>query len=215
MTRRIFVVAVVLALAATSVTWFSRAEARVPRQPFSRFPLQVGQWKGHENPPFEAKLLRVLGVDDYINRTYVRGAWPVSLYAGYYETQRTGDTIHSPMKCLPGTGWQPLSTGVTTIEVPTSDGGIRPIRVNRYVVQKGSERYVVMFWYQAHGAVVTSEYVAKLRLMVDAVRINRTDGALVRVIVPIADGAPDTAADDTARDFVQAIFSELDHYLPV
>jgi len=215
MTRRVFIVAFLLVLGAGALNWLSRAEAHVPRLTLAKFPMTLGAWQGRENPPFEAKVIRVLGVDDHLNRTYIAGSLPVSLYIGYYDSQRTGETIHSPMKCLPGTGWQPLSTGQTAIPVRTADGASQDVAVNRYVVQKGSDRYIVLFWYQAHGRVVTSEYVAKVHLMLDAVRMNRTDGALVRLIVPVPYGATEAGADEAARGLVQEIFPQLPPFLPL
>jgi EpsI family protein len=119
------------------------------------------------------------------------------------------------MKCLPGTGWQPLSTGRTNVAVQGSgEAGSRTVEINRYVVQKGTDRYVVLFWYQAHGHVVTGEYTAKLRLMLDAVRLNRTDGALVRLIVPLPERESESAVDAAATQFIQALFPLLESHLP-
>jgi EpsI family protein len=89
------------------------------------------------------------------------------------------------------------------------------IEVNRYVVQKGLSRHIVLFWYQMRGRVVASEYTAKLYLIDGAVRTNRTDGALVRVIVPVADGTSDTAADQAAASFVRLVFPRLGPHLPL
>ena len=54
----------------------------------------------------------MLGVDDYLSRAYYRADGAVvGLYMGYYGSQRQGDTIHSPLNCLPGAGWEPVSRG--------------------------------------------------------------------------------------------------------
>ena len=216
MMRRLLVSAVTLALGAVFIGWVSRTEARVVRVPLAQLPLQIAEWRGRDYPEFEQKVLNVLGVDDHVHRLYMREGGTASLYIGYYDSQRTGDTIHSPMKCLPGTGWQPLSVGRTQIEVrdASSPAGKRVLDVNRYIVQKGTDRYVVLFWYQSHGYVIASEYVAKARLMVDAVRVNRTDGALVRVIVPISDQPVGATPDQAAAEFVAALFPLLPRHLP-
>ena len=215
MIRRLLISAVTLTVGAGFIGWVSRTEARVPRIPLVQLPLQISEWHGRDYPEFEEKVLNVLGVDDHVHRLYTRGGAAASLYVGYYESQRTGDTIHSPMKCLPGTGWQPLSVGRTQIEVSEpSTTGKRVLDVNRYVVQKGVDRYVVLFWYQSHGRVIASEYMAKARLMMDAIRINRTDGALVRIIVPITDQAVGATPDQSAAEFVSALFPLLDRHLP-
>src|SRR5439155_25976870 len=121
----------------------------------------------------------------------------------------------SPLNCLPGAGWEPLSKSYLTI--PLSGTGAEPsISVNRYIIQKGLDQQLVLYWYQSHGRVVANEYWSKLYLVRDAVRLNRTDAALVRVIVPIAssDDAGETHAEGLAVDFVKKMFPVLPNYLP-
>jgi EpsI family protein len=191
-----------------------RPERHVIRTPFSQFPMDVGGWKGERLPPIDDKIVAVLGVDDYLNRAYfsVDRSSLVGLYIGYYGSQRQGDTMHSPLNCIPGAGWEPLSNSRIPIEI----GNGTSIIVNRYIVQKGLDRQLVLYWYQSHGRAVASEYWSKLYLIGDAVRLNRTDGALVRVIAPIALGSVDdgAAAEREATGFVQTFHPQLDSYLP-
>jgi len=193
----------------------NRAEQPVARLPFAQFPMQIEEWHGAPQPPMEPKVLAVLGVDDYLTRAYYtpdRSAI-VGLYLGYYGSQRQGDTMHSPLNCLPGAGWAPLSNSRMSVRVaPDSE-----IVVNRYIIQKGLDRQLVLYWYQSHGRVVASEYWSKFYLIRDAVRLNRTDGALVRVIAPIAIGSEDSgkAAERDATRFVQALYPTLSPYLPL
>ena len=211
--------AVVLCLMLGSTSIFlaraRAAEAPITRTTFASFPMSLLSWNAIVNPPFEKEILDVLGVDDYATRVYYKpDGQAVGLYMGYYNSQRQGDTIHSPMNCLPGAGWEPVDEGRKTIT--NADGKGRDIVVNRYVVQKGLDRQVVLYWYQGRGRVVASEYWSKLFLINDAVRSNRTDGALVRVIAPIRVGAEDggAAAEQLAEEFVRVLFPLLPSYLP-
>ena len=108
MIPRIIILSVCLLLGAGVVARASRTEQVPPRAPFSQYPLQVEQWQGANTAPFTKEVLDVLGADDYLSRYYRDGRKTVGLYVGYYETQRQGDTIHSPLNCLPGAGWLPL-----------------------------------------------------------------------------------------------------------
>jgi EpsI family protein len=158
----------------------------------------------------------VLGVSDYLNRVYrTSSGTPVGLYVGYYNSQRQGDSIHSPMNCLPGAGWEPLSRSSVKIPVAMREGPTE-IDANRYVIQKGLERQLVLYWYQSHGRTVASEYWSKFYLIADAVRLNRTDGALVRVIAAIdGDSAQaEQKAEARALRFVNDLLPQLDPYLP-
>ena len=192
-----------------------RSEVGVTRTAFGTFPRDIGPWKSIVDPPMDEDVLRVLGVDDYLSRVYYQpnGA-AVGLYMGFYGSQRQGDTIHSPLNCLPGAGWEPVAQG--RLQIANADGQGRDITVNRYIVQKGLERQLVLYWYQSHGRVVASEYTSKIYLIHDAIRLNRTDGSMVRVIAPIKSDETDNgaAAERLAESFVRTIFPLLPEYLP-
>jgi EpsI family protein len=199
----------VLLLAATAAfgTRATATETPVDRAPLAALPHQLDGWEGRDARPFPDDVVAVLGVDDYINRTYVNDAGsPVSLYAGYYNSQRQGDTIHSPQNCLPGAGWRPISAA--TIALPARSG---PVSVNQYVIQKGLDTQVVLYWYQGRGRVVANEYRNKLLMMWDAATKHRTNGGLVRVISPVRPGS-DAAGDAVA--FATALLPRLERLMP-
>jgi EpsI family protein len=212
MTIRLLVVTCCLLSASAVVATTSRPERVPPRESFAAFPLEVGQWTGTRAPEFPEAILRELGVDEYLHASYASaGAPPAGLYIGYYESQRQGDAIHSPANCLPGSGWQPVESAYLTMDVG------RPITVNRWLIQKEEEQQLVLYWYQSHGRVVASEYASKVHLVFDAMRLNRTDAALVRVVVPIAAGQSDAraAAERAAVTFVTSLFPHLERFLPL
>lgn len=203
--------AIVVALLLSAGAFGARAhtpEAAVPRQPLAALPLQVGDWQGFEASPFEDDLLAQLGVDDYVNRQYTHAAMaPIGVYVGYYASQRQGDTIHSPQNCLPGAGWRPVETGVADVGVAGE-----PRRVNQFVIQKGLDRQVVLYWYQGRGRVIASEYENKALLMLDSVRLHRSNGGLVRMIAPVTTTVD--AAKSELSDFARLLFPYLAQHLP-
>ncbi len=157
MLTRAIVVFVCLAGGAVVLARAQGHETVPIRTSFAEFPMQIGEWRGAQEAPFDPAVIRVLGVSDYLTRAYFRADQAgVGLYIGYWESQRQGDTIHSPLNCLPGSGWDPVSK--TTIEVPNGIGDDR-IAVNRYIVRKGLDTQVILYWYQSHGNVVASEYL--------------------------------------------------------
>jgi len=204
-------------LTAWYITTAPTAEAVPARVSLRSFPLEVGTWTGRNERDFSPQIVAVLGVDDYIFRTYQKPAQPrLGLYVGYHDSQRQGDTIHSPLNCLPGAGWQPVSNGHLDVSVVDAAGRARTIEINRYVIQRGIDRQLVLYWYQSHGRVVASEYWGKFYTVVDAVRLNRTDAALVRVISPIVESTanPEQSAEARATEFVQAIYPLLAPHVP-
>jgi EpsI family protein len=217
MVTRLLILSATLLLGAAYLAHATQSERVPPRSPLATLPIQFDRWDGHEAPALEANVLKVLGVDEYLNRVYTTRAEPfVSLYAGFYESQRQGDTIHSPLNCLPGAGWQPVRQTRASLPVTGADGTSRTISVNQFVIQKGLDRLLVFYWYQSHGRVVASEYTSKMYMVYDAMRLNRTDAALVRVITPIAgsEAEDEQAAAMRATAFVGAVFPRLSGLLP-
>lgn len=205
---RIWVTAGILLSAFVLLQTMSHGEAIVPRQPLHALPYTLGGWIGVEQP-VEERVLKVAGVSDYTNRVYSQLAQaPVQLYVGYYSSQRTGDTIHSPKNCLPGAGWDPVQSGYATIALPSG----RNIVVNEYVIQRDQDKQLVFYWYQARGRVIASEYAGKFWMVADAISRNRTDGALVRVITPMNDG--EDKALTRLTSFTQTLFPSLDNLIP-
>jgi EpsI family protein len=212
MTRRLLAVAACLIIAAGVIARASRVEPTPPVHPLAGFPMTIDEWRGRNDPPIEADVLRVLRVDDYISRSYSSRSGFAGLYVGYYASQREGDTIHSPLNCLPGSGWEPINKVRVAIDV----GAAQPIVVNQLLIEKGLDKQAVIYWYQSHGRVVASEYWGRAYLALDALRLNRTDGAMVRVIVPVRGGgvSDEAGAQEIARQFTQALFPVVAGYLP-
>lgn len=186
----------------------SHGETIVPHQSLSKLPYAFAGWTGVEQPLTD-RIIQAAGVSDYTNRAYFSQTdGMVLLYVGYYASQRTGDTIHSPKNCLPGSGWDPIRSGYETISIP----GGRPIVVNEYMIQRDQDKDLVFYWYQGRGRVIASEYWGKFWMIADAIARNRTDGALVRLITPISDSEEN--AHTRLVSFARAVFPRLQDSIP-
>jgi EpsI family protein len=189
----------------------SRAEDLPPRAALDRFPEQLGEWQGKRIYIAE-DIRKILGDGDFMQQVYRRSeADPaIELFIAYFPSQRTGSTIHSPKNCLPGSGWVPVESLHVPITRP--DGSV--ISVNRYVIQKSNARRLVVYWYQAHDRVVASEYWAKVFMVGDAFRLNRTDGALVRVISSLDESETPAEGQKRIERFLAAMFPVLPNFVP-
>ena len=207
MIARALLAAAIIVAAGIYASGASAPERSPSRETLATTPVSLQGWQGRD-VALDDDVLAQLGVDDYINRRYMAAdAPPVALYVGYYASQRQGDTIHSPQNCLPGAGWRPVSAERTTVDL-----GGRTIPVNRFIIQKGLDRQAVFYWYQGRSRVVANEFANKAWLMLDAARLRRTDGGLVRAITPVA-STPD-AAFATLTTFSTALFPYLSSRLP-
>lgn len=191
---------------------FSRSETIPSKRLLSELPTQLSGWTMQSEGVVEKEVADVLKADELLTRMYSSPARPepAHLFVAYFGTQRTGQAPHSPKNCLPGNGWVQSVSDSIQIQVP---GRAEPITTNRYVVAKGSSKSVVLYWYQSRDRVVASEYAAKFYVVADALRFNRTDTALVRVVVPVENGSVESA-EETAVDFVKAFYAPLRQYFP-
>jgi EpsI family protein len=207
---RVSVAAVLLVGALVVLQLRSTGEAVPIRKPLDTFPAVLGVWQEQQSASLASEELNVLKVNDYVMRRYVDGQrrylW---LYIGYWATQRKGAQIHSPQNCLPGGGWEPVEASRLTIDLPAP---YQPIVVNRYLIQKDRDLQVVLYWYQARGKVLASEFRAKIEMVQSAIVSNRTDGALVRVSTPTYGNAQD--ATERLVQYVQSLYPVLGEYLP-
>ncbi len=203
----------VLLLTGTALLLHTRSSTdRNPSsEPLSQLPGVIAGWVGSDQQ-IDQETLDVLGSGDFLSRLYSRRpqAAPIGLFIGYFPTQRTGQTIHSPKHCLPGAGWVFVSSSY----VDLNDVNGKPHRVGEYIVANGEAREFVIYWYQAHGRSVANEFMAKIYMVMDAIRMNRTDGALVRVITPIAPGEEVSDAKKRAEEFTMRLTPMLPRFIP-
>ena len=200
----------VLAAAAIYLHLFTHGE-RVPlRRTLDAFPTSLGAWKAAETVKLDDEVLEVLKPSDYLLRRYVddsgRAIW---LYVGYWQTQRKGAEIHSPKNYLPGGGWEPREAKRLRIDVGKGDRGLE---VNRFVLQKGSDAMMVLYWYQSQGRSVAGELEAKLQLVRNAVFNNRSDGAIVRISSPLYGTIAETS--DFLGSYAKSLYPVLGEFLP-
>ncbi|HUP03752.1 MAG TPA: EpsI family protein [Bryobacteraceae bacterium] len=196
----------------------SRPELTPPMSPLGGFPETFQGWQGLKDFGIDADTEAVLKADDTLNREYISPAFvtnakydPVIFFVAYFKTQRTGATPHSPKNCLPGAGFEPVEPP-GTIEIPVS-GRPDPLTANRYIVARGDDKMVVLYWYQSHNRTIANEFSAKFWLVADAIRYRRSDTSVVKVQVPVIANNSAGAVRE-AVSFVQAAYPALARQLP-
>jgi len=205
--------AITALLAATAIFLHARRRTEIlpAHQPLASFPYKLGQWTGAD-VDIPADILDVLGPGDFLFRVYQSAANEpdVDIFLAYFPTQRVGDTVHSPKNCLPGAGWSPVDFARISVSLP----GHAPFPANRYVIAKEDNRELVLYWYWAHDRGVASEYWAKFYLVADSIRLNRSDGSLIRVTTPLRSGESVDAAQARLLALVGNALPILNEYVP-
>jgi len=204
---------VVLAIFATGVLLMpERTEAVPRRESFFTFPNQVDTWTGRRSV-MEQVYLDALKLDDYVMADYLRGDGElVNFYVAWYDSQRSGNSTHSPRSCLPAGGWR--MTQFSQVDVPEVQVGGRPLRANRVQIELGNRKQLVYYWFQQRGRVITNEYLVKWYLFVDSLTRQRTDGALVRLVTPLAIGESAESADRRLVEFASKVAPRLERHIP-
>jgi EpsI family protein len=190
--------------------WAYLGEAHVDRKQLKNFPEQIGEWRqSRSDQTLDDATLAVLRASDYLLRDYRRAdGQNANFYVGYYASQREGASFHSPLNCLPGSGWTLSEPGKVMIPLP--DGS--SFAANKYVIENGDYRSLMIYWYQGRGRTVASEYWGKVYTVIDSVRLRRSDGAMVRVTVPL--GGSEEVALKVATDLSSKTAAALGEFVP-
>jgi EpsI family protein len=214
--RQPFVLAMTLLIAGQAALFYAypRSEIIPQYQPLKEVSQAIGPWRMVREIPMETEVQELLRADDSLNRYYLdaasAGGESVSIFIALFRTQRSGVTPHSPKVCLPGSGWTPSESERISIKLA---GRPEEATINRYVVSKGEQRNLVLYWYQSSARITASEYTAKVFTVLDGVRYRRSDTSLVRVIVPF-NGDGEDEAQKLALRFLNDTYMEFNRFLP-
>jgi EpsI family protein len=209
---RFYLLLVILLLGGGVIHLWERAgEASVSRRALKEMPAQVGSWRqSGPDQRFDQQTESVLRADDYLSRNYaLPDGRTASFYVGYYATQRNGATYHSPLNCLPGSGWE-MNDPASVIINPAD--GSPSFEANRYIIQNGDDRELLIYWYQGRGRKLASEYWGKIYTVIDSIRLRRSDGAMVRVMMPV--GKSEEQALRDASDLAAQVAPMLPAFVP-
>ncbi|MDR3542765.1 MAG: EpsI family protein [Desulfocapsaceae bacterium] len=211
-TGRIFII-LLLFLA----TWYtlqvtSGVQAIPIKRALSSFPDQIGDYTLLKSFQSSASVVKLLGVDDYIDYNYSNpSSRQVNFYVGFYSSVGVGGEYHSPKNCLPGGGWG--IDAVKTVRLHAGVEGGKRSSVTEMLIRNGDQYQVVLYWYQNRGRIIASEYWEKIYLVLDALTKGRRDGAFVRIMVTVK-GTEIENAERIAQNFAEQAMGQLENFLP-
>ncbi len=208
--KHTLIASALMILTMLAVNYLGHSEDIQPNKPFSSFPRQIGEWKGIEDR-FDQQIDAILGVDDYfLGNFYSTRGEMISLYVGFYQSQRKGKQIHSPKNCMPGAGWNIMESTIVELDIPVDDSG--KLNVIKLVLQKGDRKQIALYWFHSRGRIIASEYAQRFYLIVDSITRHRTDGSFVRLIAPVKDD--EEASMQQLREFTKLLLPLLKEYIP-
>lgn len=201
MMRRLLTIALLLVATYCTRSWLDRDSVAVFSAPdLEHLPLRIGNWQTVRQGGLSQETLKILHADGVLLRDYkIAPGCRVQLFIAYYRTQHAGESMHSPRNCLPGSGWEPMSSSAVLVDM----GNGRKHKINRYLVEKDGKRMLVMYWYQEHDRIVADEYSGKMYLMWDSIHHSQRDGALVRFSAPVRDGLSESQTAEQITQFIR------------
>jgi exosortase D (VPLPA-CTERM-specific) len=199
-----------LLLASLFINWFAnRGEVEVERKNLSFVSSNLGDWKQYGGDiRFSPQTESVLRASDYVMREYQKNGAITNLYIGYYASQRGGATYHSPQNCLPGAGWEMKNPQF--VEIKTKGGDT--FTANKFFLENGTKREIMIYWYSGRGRANASEYTDKVFTVIDSVVKQRSDGAMIRILIPA--GNDENIATENALDLASQIADNLSAFVP-
>ncbi len=209
---RVAIITLLLAGTAVLLQALDRHQSVLPRTTLASFPVALSSWAGTDIP-IPDETLKHLGTGEFLQRMYrdpmSNGSY-VDLYVAYIPDQRAM-FHHLPQVCLEGSGWSPVESGTTTLAFP----GDAPFSANRYLIAKGDDRQLVLFWYSARGRRVASEDWMNVYLVFDSLRLNRSDNALIRMNTQLQPGEKPQDAERRLLSFAGLVNPVLKNYIPL
>ena len=114
--------------------------------------------------------------------------------------------------CLPVGGWEVYSIEPYQVSLPGTPYGT--FELNRAVIEKGTLRQLVYYWFEQRGKRFTNDYLAKASVLYDGLTIGRTDGAMVRFVTPINPDETEAMADARLQRFMDESLPRLPRFVP-
>jgi len=181
------------------------------RMLFTEFPSTIGSWQG-QRQYLSQEIMDSLWADDYVSATYrhPQSPNPVHLFIPFYSYQATRHTAHAPQACMLGGGWTMKNVEDRSISLK----GGRTITLRTMIWENHGSRLLGSYFFLMRGRVITSPWMNKLYLMWDAFTRRRTDGALVRIEIPINEGQDIEAVHKVLETFLGEIWPLLPAYVP-
>ena len=204
------IILLLMGATATGVQSVSERHRTAMKKPFVEFPEVMGGWTGKKQS-LEKMYLDALELNDYLLADFRNSRGDViNTYVAFSDFQSKGKASHSPASCLPGSGWELKEP----VKISVIDGNGRSITINRAMMVMGNDRRLTYYWFDQRGRILTDLYQIKLYNFVDSVTVNRTDGALVRLITPLVGSESPEAADSRLKDFFKQFNPTLTTFLP-
>ena len=187
-----------------------RKDNAVASKPFSSFPEMLGKWRANESR-LPASVVESVAASDYYNGTFTSSEGKgINLYISYYADQKLGPAPHSPELCIPGDGWKITSNTPFLLQDKKGDS----IEVNRLIITKGEHTIITYYWLKQGKKIFRQQYMARLDLIWFAIKENRADAALIRMVSEVASNEKIEDTDARMQEMATELLDVISDYVP-
>ena len=140
-------------------------------------------WTNSDFNPLEKRIVDVLYLDDYVNMNFSDGKEIISLYVGYYLSNKKVGAAHDPLVCFPGQGWR--LTNKSTEKLQLTALANESISYSMMVGTLGQQKELIIYWFQAYDIANNTTFSQKLSLLFNRILKKGEDNAFVRLTIPL------------------------------
>jgi len=190
---------------------FEREETVVNSKPLSQFPVMLGSWRASESrlpPGIEA----VAGASEYYYGDFLSSSdnKKVNLYIAYYQDQKLGAAPHSPKVCIPGDGWVITSDNPVLINNKNN----KSFEVSRLIITKDKHTIITYYWLKQGENIFHQQLMARLNLIWFALKENRADAALIRMVSEVGSNEKIEDTDARMQEMATELLDVISDYIP-
>ena len=139
-----------------------------------------GDWQPSAEIPLQSSVRDVLKLDDYLFRSFTDGSERVTLYIGYYFTNRKVGASHDPLVCFPGQGWTLENRKKGEITVPMGKG-TRTLDYATMIAERNGNKEFLLYWFQAYDRPTSDTLSQKAMLLWRKILTGGEESAFVRI----------------------------------
>lgn len=206
---RIVLVSLTIAVIISS-PFIKREDVQVISKPFTLFPATLGKWNANESR-LPASVVESAAASDYYNGTFTSKAGKgINLYISYYADQKLGPAPHSPELCIPGDGWKIISNKPQILKAKKGN----EIEVNRLIITKGNHKIVTYYWLKQGKEIFRQQYMARLNLIWFAIKENRADAALIRMVSEVGINEKIEETDARMQEMASELLNVISDFVP-
>ncbi len=202
--KKYWIILGLMAATLAATTWIRTPKThREEAVDLTRFPKQFAGWSAEEDS-LDPKVTQVLHSDQVLLRYYTdTNGRRVELFIGYFRDQKFGAQVHSPLHCLPGSGWEIVRHDKMPLPLNLEES-----LANKLHIEKNGSHLLVLYWFASGGSVVENEFDLKIRLLLNAFKHQTTSVYFYRLVIPFAENE-ETVALQSLYEFLRVASHHL------